>query len=422
MANIVKSSLGGKVFAFTSFNFINACIPFLLLPFLTSYLSKADFAMIGMFQLMTSVALPFLGLNTNSSLVRSYYDRGEIADLRSYTCNVLIILFATAPILLLLVAMFGKEITWLSGIPGKYLSAIVFLALLQKMSELILSLWRAEQSVLKFGLYNMAKAGLDLGASIYMIAVLKHSWEGRIEGQVSAYFVLAICAIFFLIKEKRISLRVNLSYMKHAIVFGSPLIFHVLSAIVVVYSDRLFIKHMVGDDELGLYTVGFQIGMVIGLLQNSFNQAWTPWLFEKLNDGSIEIKRRIVKITYAYVGVILGIVGAFHLITPFIVGTFVDDKFSGAIQFVPWVALGFAANGMYKMFVGYLFYLKETSYIAGLTVVTAVVNIVLNYLLISSVGAIGAAYATCISFLLQALLAWGISSRLYPMPWFGLKI
>ena len=74
------------------------------------------------------------------------------------------------------------------------------------------------------------------------------------------------------------------------------------------------------------------------------------------------------------------------------------------------------------MFVGYLFYLKKTGYIAGLTVVTAVVNIVLNYFLIGSLGAIGAAYATCISFSVQALLAWVISSRLYPMPWLDLKV
>lgn len=422
MPNIATSGLAGKAFGFTAFNFINACIPFLLLPFLTNYLSLADYALIAMFQLMTSLVLPFMGLNTNSSVVRSYYDEGEIVDFRRYTGNVLIILFATVPILLLLVVLFGEEITWLSSVPVEYLWVIILLALFQKMSELVLSIWRAEQKVFKFGVYKAVSACLDIGASIFIIVVLKHSWEGRIEGQVFASFIAAIGAIFFLIKERRISLRINWSYIRHALVFGAPLIFHALSTIIVVFSDRLFITHMVGLEQLGLYSVGFQIGMVIGLLQNSFNQAWTPWLFDKLNSGGIEIKRKIVKITYAYVGVIICIVGVFHLVTPFIVGTFVHDKFSGAIQFVPWVALGFAANGIYKMFVGYLFYLKKTGYIAGLTVVTAVVNIVLNYFLIGSLGAIGAAYATCISFSVQALLAWVISSRLYPMPWLDLKV
>ncbi|MDG2274191.1 MAG: polysaccharide biosynthesis C-terminal domain-containing protein, partial [Halioglobus sp.] len=75
----------------------------------------------------------------------------------------------------------------------------------------------------------------------------------------------------------------------------------------------------------------------------------------------------------------------------------------------------------YKMFAGYLFYIKKTGYIAALTVITAVINIVLNYFLILSFGAIGAAYATCISFSVQALLAWAVSSRLYRMPWLNLR-
>ena len=421
MTNLDKSSLGGSAFAFTAFNFINACIPFMLLPLLTDYLSLADYALIGLFQVMTNFTAPFLGVNTNSSLVRTYYDRGEIADFQSYTGNVLIILFATAPILLLLVVLFGQEIAWLSGIPVQHLWVIILLPLSQRISEMVLSIWRAEQKVFRFGVYNMVKSCLDLGASIFLVVVLKHSWEGRIEGQVLASFILAICAIFFLIKERRLSLRINWPYMKHALSFGAPLIFHVLGAVVVVSSDRLFIKHMVGKPEVGLYTVGFQIGMVIGLLQNSFNQAWSPWFYDKLNNGSLEIKRGIVKITYAYICAILSIIGIFYFATPFIMDAFVNDKFSGAIQFVPWITLGFAANGIYKMFVGYLFYLKKTGYIAALTVVTAVINIVLNYFLILSFGAIGAAYATCISFSVQALLAWAVSSRLYRMPWLDLK-
>jgi O-antigen/teichoic acid export membrane protein len=174
---------------------------------------------------------------------------------------------------------------------------------------------------------------------------------------------------------------------------------------------------MVSPEQMGLYSAGFQIGMIISLFQNSFNQAWTPWFFEKLNEDCAEAKREIVKITYLYIVAILALVAAFNFITPFIMSAFVGERYAEAIHFVPWVALGFAATGMYKMFIGYLFYLKKTVHIAVLTIITAVVNIILNYVLIGHFGTIGAAYATCISFFVQAGLAWFLSQRLYAMPW-----
>lgn len=418
MINSSKPRLARSAIAFTAFNFINAVIPFLLLPLLTSHLCPEDYALIAMFQLMTNFALPLLGINANSALVRSYYDREEINDFRSYTGNVAILLLATVPALLLLILVFGEQLESLYSVPVKYLWVIVALALSQKISELVLSIWRAEQSVFKFGIFNMLKACLDLGVSIALIVVFKHSWEGRIEGQVFAATMFAMVACFFLFKERRISFAVNVSYMKHAARFGAPLILHALSTIIIIYSDRLFIAKMVNLEQMGLYSAGFQIGMVISLLQNSFNQAWTPWLFEKLNGDSYAVKRKIVKITYIYIVAILAFVSVFYIVTPFIMSTFIADRYSEAILFVPWVALGFAMNGMYKMFVGYLFYLKRTGYIAALTIITAVVNIALNYVLIGHFGTIGAAYATCLSFTLQAVLAWMFSSRLYPMPWF----
>ena len=62
--------------------------------------------------------------------------------------------------------------------------------------------------------------------------------------------------------------------------------------------DRIFINSMVRVDATGVYSVGYQVGMIIGLLTQSFNLAWSPFLFEKLKENNYSTKVKIVKFTY----------------------------------------------------------------------------------------------------------------------------
>ena len=176
---------------------------------------------------------------------------------------------------------------------------------------------------------------------------------------------------------------------------------------------------MVGLEEMGSYAVGYQIGMVIALVQNSFNQAWIPWLYSRLKENKLSVKKQVVKITYVYFGVILVIVAAVYLMLPLVFELMVDDSFIDALDIVIWIALGFAVNGMYKMVVGYLFYTEKTGIIGISTFSTALLNLVLNYLFILQFDAIGAAYATFVSFFVQFVLIWMVSARNYKMPWFS---
>ncbi len=158
--------------------------------------------------------------------------------------------------------------------------------------------------------------------------------------------------------------------------------------------------------------------MVISLIQNSFNLAWVPWLFAQLKDGSFNKKKKIVRFTYLYF--IFMIICALVLFyTKDLIFSILGKDFNGASQFVLWIALAFAFNGMYKMIVNYLFYSKDTKIIAVMTIITALLNVGLNYVLINKFGIIGAAQATCIAFFIQFILVFFISVRKFPMPWFS---
>lgn len=86
----------------------------------------------------------------------------------------------------------------------------------------------------------------------------------------------------------------------------------------------------------------------------------------------------------------------------------------GGEQYILWLALAFAFNGMYKMVVNYIFYVEKTYILGLITTLTAIINISLSYFLISRYGAVGVAYSSVVSYLISFCLHGIIAIEFIP--------
>ena len=411
-----------SVSIFTAANFINAAIPFLLLPVLTKYLTPADFGIVSMFQVLTNIVLPFSGLNADGAVSRYYFERDKIDFSKFVSGAVLILLASTLAVCIVFFFASGTIKEYSFGeeavkIGTGWLFVVILLAMGQNLMQIQLNIWQVQHKALQFGLLRIAKTIVEIGFSVFLIIQFKKSWEGRMNAQLIAVSLFALLSLYFLLKEKFLKPGISKAYIKTMLQYGAPLVPHILSGVIITYSDRIFITNMVSLSDTGLYSVGYQIGMVISLLQTSFNQAWVPWFFEKLKIDAAATKLKIVKFTYIYYVLMIVLALLLTFSAPLIFKIFIGKEYSSGIVYVFWIALGFAFNGMYKMVVNYIFYLNKTYIIAAMTVVTASLNICLNYFLIKRNGAVGAAQATAISFLFEFILVWIVSAKLYKMPW-----
>jgi|TARA_B110000046_G_C13026217_1_gene414300 O-antigen/teichoic acid export membrane protein len=411
--SLVKSSM-----VYGVSNLVNASVPFLLLPYLTSSLTPYDYGIIAMFQVLFNLTMPFVGIGSLASITNQFYNLDK-ENYKAYNFSIVSIHLVTSLPILLGFLLFGDFISDVSSFPKLWLWAVLLHALNTQIIEIVLACWRLQDKALNFGSLKVTRTIIELILTFLFIGVYSYSWDGRILAQVGTSFIFVPIAIYFLLHGKYIKWSLKKEDIRYAVKFGLPLIPHALGATLITYSDRLFITNMVGLEEMGFYAVGYQIGMVIALVQNSFNQAWIPWLYSRLKENKLSVKKQVVKITYVYFGVILVIVAAVYLMLPLVFELMVDDSFIDALDIVIWIALGFAVNGMYKMVVGYLFYTEKTGIIGISTFSTALLNLVLNYLFILQFDAIGAAYATFVSFFVQFVLIWMVSARNYKMPWFS---
>ena len=242
-------------------------------------------------------------------------------------------------------------------------------------------------------------------------------WFGQLTGITLATVWFAMLSFGFIWRRGYLRFEFSRSYIKDALNFSIPLIPHSLSTWLHVGVDRFLLASMVGMAATGLFAVGYQVGFVIGVLAASVNRAWMPFLFNRLDGIDLAGKIRLVKAIYIYCLGILGLSLGVGLVSPWLAGLFLGKDYSSASRFVIWIAVGYAFDGMYYMLVGQIFFMKRTKYLAAVTFTAGLLHVGLSYFLIKLNGAIGAAQATAISFLIALVMVWVLSAKIYPLPW-----
>lgn len=383
---------------------------------MTRYLTPADYGIVATFNVLLAVMVVFVGLSMRGAINVNFFKLNK-DELKEYIGNVFSILFSSFLLVFVIVYILKSYFSFFTKFPENWIPYIVVVALFQSIFAITLGLWRVEQKSLPYGLFQISRTILNVSLSVIFVVLIGWGWQGRIFGVIITSVIFGLLSIFVIYKRSYIKLSFNKKYIKDALFFGIPLIPHALGGWIITGIDRIFINSMVGVAVTGIYTVGYQVGMIIGLLAHSFNLAWSPFLYEKLKENNYLTKVKIVKFTYLYDVCIIFAALALSFVAPYFLKFFVSKNFYFAYKYVLWIALGYAFHGMYLMVVNYIIYVKKTYILAWVTFFSAGINVVLNYLFIKANGAIGAAQATTITFFMQFIMVWVLSAKIYKMPW-----
>ena len=418
MKKLLSSSLVNSTLIYGGFSALNKAVPFLLLPVFTRLLSPEDFGLLSLFTVLVNILTPFIGLNTHGAVSRAYFARDRFR-FPSYVGNVFLVILASSAVLLVLLYAGRGAVQALFSFPAEWLWAVFAVSAGGVVIQVCLVVWQVEFRAARYGLFQNLMTAAEIAVALFFILKLRLGWEGRVWSKVLVFSSFAVAALLLLRREGKIALGARGEYVRHALGFGVPLIPHTLSPVINSAIGRVLIVRMIGLADTGLYSVGYQIGLIISILEDSFNKAFVPWLFGKLSLDSEAWRRKIVRLTYAYfAGIALAAV-LLSAAAPWFMRWFVSESFRQATSYILWIALGYAFHGMYKMVVNYIFYSEKTGLLPFVTFGCSVLNAVLSYVLIRRNGAIGAAQATTLVHLFTFLLTWYLSARVYRMPWFS---
>jgi len=385
------------------------------LPILTHYLNPEEYGIISMFGLLQSIVGVFSGLSIYGAIQREYFDLSS-NEYKEYVGNCIIILFLSTACITIIIYLFSGFIEKISSINRNLFWIIVLISFYQFVILSLTAIYRAKMEAVKYSIFLISLTVINVGLSILLVAEIKLGYLGRIYAQLIAYIIIGTLALIILLKNYSI-IKINYEYIKKALAFGIPLIPHALGGFFITMTGRFIVNHELGLEQTGLYTLGTQLGSIIGILADSFNKAYSPWLYEKLNKNDSGIKVKIVKFTYVYFILITIVSITLGLISSCLINIIASKQYHDAYSVVIWIALGNAFNGMYFMVTIYIFYVYKTNLLAIITIMTGIINLFLTFFMVKYMKLAGAALSFMIVNAISFIFTWYLSSKVYKMPW-----
>ena len=408
---VIKSSV-----IYLSSSILNKAIPFLLLPILTEYLSPDEYGVLSIFQLLISFSTAFVGMNMSANISKNFFKYNK-QQTSLMIGNILMILSLTTLIYFVItlgVSFYYQEIF---SVPSNWVVIIPILSFMFMINTINLTILRNQEKAILFGIYEIANTAVNMGVTILLLLMYHYGWYSQAVGITIAYTLFFIISLLHMRKNSFIILRYDRKEARKVMKLSIPLIPHVVGGIIISLSDRFFIERMVSLEMVGIYSVGYMFGMVVMLFTDAFIKSWSPWFYKMLPDADNTKKIKIVKYSYLYILATFIIAFGISIFAKFIIPYVVDVRYAGAEIYVFWIAIGYAVHGVYKIFFPYLVHISKTSFLGVSTVIAAVLNLIFNYFLIKECGAIGAAYATVLSFIISASLVFWYQNKHFKMPW-----
>ena len=413
-----------SVSLYTFAGFIGAGINFLIMPVLSHYLSPADYGLLALFNTYITILIPLVGLLANSILSIEYFKEKDEKVFADKFTSVQVVPFITSIVLALFVWQFHSRLTHLMELDGTSKAwgfVIVLITISTIYTEQLFNFLVIEKKAALYVVYTLLRVVVEISLTVFFVIHKKWNWEGRMYSWLITSAIFMMVSFFYFYKKGYLRGKLRLQFVKEGILFGLPLILHTIGKFVINQSDRLFIAKMISIDEAGIYNIGYTVGMLILIIINAFFNFYTPFLLERLVDLTDEKKIQIVRMNYLYSFGIIIILVLITFITPYFFRFLIDGHYLSGIKYVFWVGLGYVFWGGYMLFTNYIFFFNKTKILGWLAVINVVTNLLFNYLFIKWVGAIGAAYATALSFFLVFLIIAYQANRLVRLPWFDFK-
>jgi O-antigen/teichoic acid export membrane protein len=397
----------------------NALIPFLLIPLLTDYLSTEEFGIVSTFMVLNSIFLLLVGMEQQGFVSVNFFSNEK--KIPSILASVLVIGFLSFTMFVFLTACFSNFFESIFEIDSAWILISVAIAWLQFVSQINLTVWQLKSEPIKYGAFQFFNSLFNYGISVALIVLYHQGEEGRIAGISITATLFGLFSFYHLWQSRLITFSVDRSLLKASLLFSLPLIPHGLAGWVNSGLDRILINNFVGIGETGIYSIGYQIGLIIGLVASSFNRAFAPVIFRKLSAGGNDDKKRLIKYTYLYYVVLILMALALYVSSPFLIEQFIDPRYKHSGDFLGWIILGFTADGLYYGVINYIYFSKKTLYVSLITFSSCVLHFVITLTLLPSQGAMAAAYSTAITYIFSFIFAWILSNTIYPMPWFSFR-
>ncbi|MCU6708773.1 oligosaccharide flippase family protein [Paenibacillus sp. J5C_2022] len=383
-------------FWFVIASFLNKGVSMLTTPLYTRLMSPTDYGIVSLYNTWSGVFSVIITL----SIAANAFHKGMVKfkDNRDTFISSMIGLTAVLVIIGLIIFKIGEDFfvkfTGLSNDLFYIMFAGLFL-------NAVLGFWTLKK---KFDYDYKMVVGVSLALTIisqivtYVAIVNANENLALVKIFYSALpgYIVSIIFAIELVGRGKVIFRIT--YWKFAVLFCFPLLPHYLSNHVLNQIDRIMIANYWGTAETAVYSVAYTLSSLISLLWGATSGVFVPWLYRKVEKNDLVKIKKVV----SYSIIVLALASlSLMLLGPEIMSILGPSTYAIGVYAIPPVIAGVYLSILIMIYSNIEMYLNSNLKISIITILGAIINLILNLILIPEYGFVAAAYTTLVSFFIM---------------------
>jgi O-antigen/teichoic acid export membrane protein len=394
---------------------------FLLLPIITKTLGTYNYGLWAQINITISLISPLALMGLSMGLVRFLSSETEKKIIREAVYSILFFVTISGLLASFLLYTFAEPLAtfgFKEPEAAYFIKAGSLLILLNVLEPVSLFYFRVFRQIKKFSYFTLFEA---LGKLLFSLILLKMGYGliGVIVATLLVQSIIILIAFLTIISQIGFIIP-RFTYIKEYLRFSLPLTPNALIRWVTESSDRYMITYFLGLRSVGIYAAACSIGSLIQLLVSPLQLILLPELTKLFDENKIDtvIIYMSYSLRYFLLISIPAVFGLSALAKP-LLSMFTTEDFTSGWLVIPIIALSGLMAGIFQIFVNTLLIVKKTKAQTYINFAAAVSNVLINLLLIHSIGIVGAALSTLLSYSFMAILGMHMSLKYFKQDFYS---
>lgn len=368
-------------------------ISFFLLPLYTALLSTEEYGTVDLFNTYIALLIPLFFFQSDQAIFRFLIDvRFQKDESDNLISNCIISTLLQCAFFLICYILLSPLIK------NDYKFFLVTNLFAAEFSNLLLQITRGLGDNSTYSIGSLLSGVSSVALNVLFIAFMKMGAMGML---LATFIGNVVCILFVTIKKNLFS-RIKIKYFNWKTVkclwkYSIPLIPNQLSWWGVNTSDRIIINIVIGSGANGIYSAANKFSSICITAFNIFNMTWSESASIHIRDG--DVNDFFSKIFNNTLQIFISLAWGIIAFMPFVFKFFITgSEYLDAYYQIPILMISTIFTITVSLLGSIYVALKKSTEIAKTSIMAAVINMLINIILINRIGLYAASISTVIAY------------------------
>lgn len=384
--------------------FFKTLFPLVTIPILTNYISKEEFGIYALCMFYGTFGSGLANLGLLSAFERNFFEETS-NDKKKLLWNILIVVSLSFMFVLLLSYTCSHFISnKIFQIPtlNEYLTIGLFFQGLKSINLYFLAFWKNSENPRKYTLLSLIESVSSILTAIFLVVYFSMGLFGFILGQIIGVFLTVV--INFSLILYPFYYKMDLNLIKRQLNLSLPLTPRVFFGVINTQFDRYMLGLLDTLGAVGIYDIGQKIANTSFTFMTSVQNVFSPQVYKKLFSDNENTKNSVGAYLTPFFFICVLFCLSLSIFSSEIIIILTPKEFHDAAPIISILSILYSFYFFGKQ--PQLLYAKKTTLISLLSLVSMLLNVILNIPMIKYYGVYGAAYATTLAGVISTAISF----------------